>query len=121
MASLEVDLATFSDADFNQTQTQPFANGITNVGSNKLHMQVRKIATDATVWIELTTENGGLAIGGGGTAVSLFIPQTALMNFPPGVYVYSLIMIVEPILGQFNRQELFRGTLTHTAGPTQFT
>lgn len=117
MASLEVDLITFSDADFTLTQAQPFANGLTTVGTNPLHMQVRANATDPTVWAELTTANG-LIVVASGTSITITIPQTLLVRVPPGAYVYSLIM-VSP--NGAVRTEVFRGMITHSAGPTQWT
>lgn len=117
MSSLEVDLVTFSDADFNLTQAQPFANGLTTVGTNALHMQIRANATDPTVWIEVTTANGYITVSGG-TSITIIIPQTLLAKMPAGAYVYSLIMSSN---GGANRTEVMRGNVTHSAGPTQWT
>jgi hypothetical protein len=121
MASLEVDIVTYSDADFNLPQTEPFANGLTSVGNNTLHMQVRTLATDPTVWLEATTANGLLTVSGGGATIAIYLPQSMLVKLPPGSYVYSLIMSVLTGLGTYTRTEVFRGTMTHNAGPTQWT
>lgn len=123
MASLEVDLVSYSDADFSFNQAGPFANGLANLGANPLHMQVRTTPTDPTVWIEATSVNAWLSAGSGGTVLSIFIPQSKLATLPAGVYYYSIIMTVvgggSSTNGYF-RQEVMRGTFTHNAGPTQF-
>lgn len=128
MASLEVDFVTYSDADFNLTQSQPFANGLATVGASPtMHMQVRTTAIDPTAWINLTMLNAlttssmaYLSVSGGGTNVSIFIPQSILMNLPPGIYVYSIIMTLATVNGGISRTEVWRGMMTHNAGPTQF-
>lgn len=116
MASLEVDLITYSDASFTLTQTEPFANGLSSVGTNPLHMQVRTTASDPTVWIELTTANGMIVVTSG-TSIALNIAQSQLENLPQGQYVYSVIMSLS---GGLARAEVWRGTLTHNAGPTRW-
>lgn len=118
MSSLEVDITTYSDADFSMTQTEPFANGLASVSSNPLHMQVRSAADDPTVWIQLTSAAGQITVGGGGSSVTVLIPQTMLQNLPAGTYVYSVIMSSN---NGANRSEVWRGVQTHNVGPTKWT
>jgi hypothetical protein len=99
------------------TLTQPFSNALATVGSNPLHMQVRINATDPTVWAEISTANGLITVSGGGTSISINIPQSKLVTIPPGAYVYSIIMSA---FGGTSRVEVARGDLTHNAGPTQW-
>lgn len=110
----DLDLITFSDCDL--VTIQPAPAGITLDNINPLHMQVRSIATDPTVWIELTTANGYLVVDATNNLLTITIPQSKLENLPPGIYVYSIIQSVRSSV----RTEVFRGTLTHSAGPTQW-
>ncbi|MGY3278112.1 hypothetical protein [Bradyrhizobium sp. S3.7.6] len=110
---MQVDITTYSDADCVLTQTVAFS-----IGSNPLHMQVRSTATDATVQIDLTTVNGMIAVSGAGSnVVTVTIPQNKLRDLPPGPYVHSCIMSSG---GGNSRTEVWRGSLTHNAGPTQW-
>ncbi|WP_024340971.1 hypothetical protein [Bradyrhizobium japonicum] len=117
MSSLSVDLVTYSDADFSLSKTQPFANGLSTVGSNPLHMQVRTRPEDEVAWIEATTENGLLIVTDAGATVTVSIPRSSLVNLPSGSYVYSIIMSA---FDGAQRLEVFRGTLSHNIGPTRW-
>lgn len=111
----EVDFNTFTDVDFNQTQNSPIP-----LGANALHMQIRAQAGDPTVWAELNTANGRITVQNGTPdIVSLFLPQSVLNTIPPGQYVYSLVLSTSTVNG-FLRTEVFRGVITHAAGPTQW-
>jgi hypothetical protein len=109
-----VNIETYSDADFVLSQQSPI-----RIGTNPLYMHVRTAADDATVWIEATTANGMLAVAVGVDfdTITLTIYQSKLLNLPPGVYVQSLIM---SSAGGTVRTEIWRGTFTHSAGPTRF-
>lgn len=195
-----LNIITYSDTDTIVTSPAPFL-----IGNNLLHMQVRTIASDPTVWLEATTVNGllktfpgttsgigaatisnaspavislvnslvagalvsfsttgvlpapllpntlyyvspiglsGIAFcvsllpggipisttsaGSGAHSVTLFQPETIqltlpnakLLNLPPGGYVHSCVM---SSLGGASRSEVWRGTLIHNVGPTQWT
>lgn len=116
----QVYLETYSDADFRLSQDSPLHP--VRIGSNPLHMHVRTLADDNTVWLDATSVNGMLLVqaGTGDTpdVVSIFIPQNRLLNLPVGDYVYSLIMS-NVNLGL--RTEVWRGALKHSAGPTRWT
>ncbi len=194
-----LNLTTFNDTDTVVTSPAPFL-----IGANFLHMQVRTIASDPTVWLEATTVNGllktfpgaigvpatatisnaspavislvnnftagalvsfsttgvlpaslltntlyyvspiglsgsafsvsllpgGIPInttsaGSGVHSVTLFQPETIqltlpnskLINLPPSIYVHSCVM---SSLGGTARSEVWRGTLTHSVGPTHW-
>lgn len=109
--SLTVAFITFSDCDFTQNVTT-----LTDTTGNPLHMQARSSADDPTVWIECSTANGRLTQPSS-SVVAVSIPQSALRTLPAGVYVLSCIMTK---FGGAVRSEVWRGTLTHSVGPTQF-
>lgn len=113
--TLEVDLITYSDADFSTSVQSPF-----RIGVNPLHMQVRTVASDPTVWLEATTANGliTVTVGGSFDTVVLSIPESRLLNLPPAVYVHSLIM---SSANATLRTEVWRGIMTHNVGPTRWT
>lgn len=57
-------------------------------------MQVRKTAASSLVVLELTTENGGITLGGAAGTVSLYIAATATDDLSPnfsGVYDLELV------------------------------
>ena len=115
-----VNFETYSDADFSLTQDSPLHP--VRIGSNPLHLHVRSLAADHTVWLDASTSNGMLSVnpGVGDTpdSIVVLIPQSKLLNLPVGEYVQSLIM------SNFNlgrRTEIWRGTLKHSAGPTRWT
>lgn len=112
--SVEVDITTYSDADFNLAQT--LLTAMPTDTTSKLHMQSRQSATDANVYLNLTSDAGQLTIVDT-THVTISVPQSMLQFLPPGVYTYSLICTSN---GGAVRTEVFRGVHTHNAGPTQF-
>jgi hypothetical protein len=196
-----LNLITYSDTDTVVDVPAPLA-----IGTNPLHMQVRAVASDPTVWLEASSANGllsvfpgttgtpvaatsisnaspavvtlansfvanalvmfsttgilpaplqpntvyyvsgsGLTAGGfevsltpGGIPINtntagsgthsvslvqpetiqLTLPNSKLLNLPPGVYVHSCVMSSNAAT---LRTEIWRGTLTHNVGPTQWT
>lgn len=122
---MNVDIVTFSDADLIRTFYYRQIDTLTPVDLTgcSMRMMVRKAADDATVFIELST-----GIGSSGLAPNIFITDTIngifgieitrqmLLTVAPGVYVHSLIM--QNINGI--RTDIWRGTLTHSIGPTRY-
>jgi hypothetical protein len=114
-----VNFNTYTDDDFVQNFKYT-----TSIGSpipfrsNSLRMHVRANAADPTVFIECSTDNGYIMITDGPNGeFKLWIPLSGLLNLTPGSYVHSLIMTdyVTNI-----RNDIWRGTLTHQAGPTRW-
>ncbi len=110
-----LNIETFSDADFTVSRETDV-----HVSTNLLKMHVRTRAEDETVWIEASTENGMLVVtpaAGNNWNIALTIPEAKLLNLPVGSYVHSCIM--ESLSGSM-RTPIWRGTLTHVAGPTRW-
>lgn len=113
----EVDILTFTDCDF--LQVVPSTIG-SLAAANSFHMQIRSIPTDPTVWVDLNSlqvPNPLMRTAGSPDTITINIPQSKLNKMPPGQYVYSVIMVSS---GGLVRTEVFRGIITHSAGPTQF-
>lgn len=116
MTATVVNMVTYSDADYIlEDQQSPV-----RVVGNPLHMHVRTAADDKTVWLDVSSANGMITSEDAGTydTVSILIPQAKLLTLPPGEYVQSLIMSSDDAT---HRTEVWRGTLTHSAGPTRWT
>lgn len=115
-----VDLNTYTDDDFVESFQYQTSLGVPiNLGTNTLRMHARLDAADSTVYIECSTANGNIVITN--AAIGLFtltIPLAILQNLDPGVYTHSLIM-TDP--STKIRSDIWRGTITHAAGPTRWT
>lgn len=59
-------------------------------------MQIRKEIASATPYIELTTENGGITLGGVAGTISLFISPTDTAAFTWTAGVYDLEIVFSP-------------------------
>ena len=82
------------------------AAGLVNLTGFTAKMQLRSTATSAAVVKELTTENGGITLGGVTGAISLFISAADTAAIAAGNYVYDLILISgttinKPLYGSF--------------------
>jgi len=53
-------------------------------------MQVRKTKESAAPVLSLTTENGGITIGGPQGKLTLYVSATAMSQIPAGAYYYDL-------------------------------
>lgn len=115
-----VNLETYSDADFVQSFVYKTALLVPiNLGTDSLRFMVRTRAADATAHIECSTLNGLITVTNAALGeFTLKIPVDQLLNLAPGSYVHSLIKTA-PIT--FLRKDIWRGTLTHAAGPTRWT
>lgn len=78
-------------------------------------MQIRREAADDTVLLALTTENGGISLGGAAGTIALLATsdQTAALGFESGVYDLEL----EDGSGEVTR--LLSGTATLSAEVTR--
>src|SRR6266566_1907552 len=123
-----VNINTFTDADFIQTflyKTVGLAP--INLLDYPLRMMVRVNPADATTWIECSTWNGRIVITDSiGGAFTLTIPIDILSKLPAGIYNHSLIQTQASSVGVSTpgtsslRKGIWRGTLTHSIGPTRW-
>lgn len=112
-----VDIATFSDCDFIRTFRYQTIDGATiDLAGSSLDMMVRSRADDATVYIELSTGNGGVTIDylTPGT-FTVYIPIDKLGKLSAGSYVHSLIRKRPDQI----KETVWRGALVHAIGPTR--
>lgn len=77
-----------------------------NLTGYTAEMQVRPTAASTTVTLSLTTENGGLTLGGAGGTISITISATATAAIVAGNYVYDINLISgsninKPLYGSF--------------------
>ncbi len=78
-----------------------------NLTGHTGHMQIRVTASNANVLKSLTTENGGIVLGGASGTVTLTIPAADTAALTPGTYVYDLNLtspdgkVTKPIYGNF--------------------
>lgn len=123
-----VNINTYSDADFVQSFLyKTTALAPIDLLDYPLRMMVRINPADATTWIECSTwpDNGRIVITDHAAgAFTLTIPLTILLDLPAGVYNHSLIQTQASSLGVTAgigaRKDIWRGTLTHAAGPTRW-
>lgn len=117
-----VNLNTYSDADFVQSFFyKTVAMAAIDLFNYPLRMMVRVKPADATTWIECSTWNGRIVITDHvAGAFTLTIPIDILSTLPAGVYNHSLIQTNTLSVGFTTRKDIWRGTLTHAAGPTRW-
>ena len=82
------------------------AAGLVDLTGATAKMQLRNTATGAVVIKELTTENGGIILGGGTGTISLFISAVDTALIAAGNYVYDILVIngssvIKPLWGTF--------------------
>lgn len=114
-----INFETFSDADFVRKYSYRTIGGIPiDLGTDVLRFMVRAHPEDATVYIDRSSITQGIIITDAAAgAFTLVIPMALLATLTPGVYVHSLI---RTDAAYQSRQDLWRGTLTHSAGPTRW-
>jgi len=128
MSAAEVDLITFTDADYAQAFRYQLTSTPTyyDFTSCQLLMEVRKLAEDVEVFLSLTSTFSGIAPGSSGIDIStgddgkpsiftIVIARAALAEIPEGDYVQSLILVTPDGL----HSDLWRGTFTNSVGPTR--
>jgi len=119
---MTLQIETFSDADYRETF---IADPLISLAPFNIRMMLRRNAADATVYLDLTTMNGGIgkipdvpattdvaAVIG---RYEVIIGQVQLLRLPVGVYVFSVIAT-----DTVRRIEVGRGKFTHSAGPTRW-
>lgn len=114
-----VNIETYSDADFVRRYVYQTVGKVPiDLGSGVLRMMIRSNAADVTAHIDLTSQTSGILItDAAGGAFTLTIPVTLLATLVPGVYVHSMILTDA---NYQTRKDVWRGTLTHRAGPTRW-
>ena len=119
----EVQINTFSDADFSRA-FQWVINGVPfDFTDHGLLMMVRKQPDDVEVFVSVSTDDGDIIVyqtapttdGIPADIFKITIRREQMADMPPGDYVHSLILLRPDGL----REDIFRGTLTHTHGPTR--
>jgi|TARA_B110000977_G_scaffold12647_1_gene16054 hypothetical protein len=73
-----------------------------NVTGYTARMQLRATASSVEKVLELTTENGRIAVDGAAGVFTLYVSASDMTNTPPGVYVYDL-EIEAPVTGFVER------------------
>ena len=86
-----------------------------NITGYTARMQARARVTDAAPVISLTTENGGIALGGSAGTITLTLSAAATALLNAGRYVYDL----ELISGSGIVRRLIEGTITVSAEVTR--
>ncbi len=115
---MQIDFVTHSDSDFirqfiYQTVTGPTPIDLTG---SSIEMMIRRKASDASVFIELSTGNGLIQITSAVAGTfTVRIPFANLERLPAGVYDQSCIRTRPDTF----REEIWFGTLTHSVGPTR--
>lgn len=69
------------------------SGALVNLTGFTARMQIRKEIADATILLELTTENGGITLGGANGEIDLLISDTDTTAITWGSGVYDLEMI----------------------------
>lgn len=78
---------------FNQELTYSINAVNVNLSGYTAKMQIRASHTATTPLLTLTTENGGIALGGSSGTISLNIAASTTTGFTPKEYVYDLELI----------------------------
>jgi len=127
MSAAEVDLITFTDADYAEAYRYEVGSGVYyDFTGCQLLMMVRKTAEDAEVFLSLTSTFDGITVGNSGIDIAtgdddkpsvftIVIARADLGRIPEGEYVQSLIVVTPDGL----RSDIWRGSLTHSMGPTR--
>jgi hypothetical protein len=128
MAYTTIDLTTFTDADFARSFRQQFTSSGLFVDFTGCTMQlmVRTTPEDAEVFLVLNSSTSGIpvdesgidiAVGSDGlmSVINVIIAKEDLQNIPEGSYVHSLIVTTPDSI----ENDLWRGSLIHSVGPTR--
>jgi hypothetical protein len=74
------------------------AGALINLTSYTARMQVRSDYQSSTVVLNLTTENGGITLGGALGTIALTASATAMAAIASGTYVYDLEMVLGSVV-----------------------
>lgn len=112
-----VNINTTSDADFLRTFIYKTILGIeVDIRGCSLHMKARQRLDDATVVIDLSTDNGSIVLTDPQFGqFTVQIPFDSLSRMQAGTYFQSLIIVWPSGL----REEVWHGTLSHTLGASR--
>ena len=78
---------------FNQELTYSINAVNVNLSGYTARMQIREKHTSTSPLLTLTTENGGIALGGSAGTVSINISASTTTGFSPKEYVYDFELI----------------------------
>lgn len=102
-------------ATFRRTLTWKDASGaLINLTGYSARMQLRPSPSDTTVSLELTTESGGITLGGVNGTIQLYASATDMTSLAARSYAYDLELmigaeVVKLVTGLFTlRQEVTR-------------
>jgi hypothetical protein len=128
MAAGIIDFNTQSDADYVKAfmvhvTNDSGADYYYNFAGVTMEMMVRKLPTDAEVFVELSTDPGdGIVLSASNPltptyldTINITIKMEQLAKMPAGNYVHSLIMT----RADGAHDDIWRGTITHAIGPTR--
>ena len=88
------DLVCDQGTTFNRVFTwQDSAGAPINLGGYTARMQVRDTITAASTLLSLTTENGGISLGGTAGTVSVTATATQTAAVAAGCYVYDIELV----------------------------
>lgn len=114
--SAEANFTIPSDADFYPTFVYKTAtDDPIDITGATFVSRWRKKAEDASIFMELTTENNRIQIlDGEAGRFALYLPKALLETLTPGSYDQSLVIFLNGI-----RRQLWQGVATLTAGPSR--
>lgn len=128
MAAAIINMNTQSDADYVKAFMVHVSNDVGadyyyNFAGVTMNMMVRRLPTDAEVFVELSTNPGdGIMLSASNSAtpdyldtINITIVRAQLALMPAGTYVHSLIMT--RVDGYHD--DIWRGNITHAIGPTR--
>ena len=112
-----VNISTRSDADFVRAFIYQSAGGVPiDLTGSTLHMMARVNAADATVSLDLSTDNGDIVVTNALLGkFTITIPLSVLSRLPAHIYEHSLIRKRPDLIVD----EVWHGILTHEIGPTR--
>jgi hypothetical protein len=88
------DFACEQGATFSRVVTYQGSDGVAvNLTGYTARMQVRETAESGTILLDLTTENGGIALGGSAGTVTLTATATQTAAIAAGEWVYDIELV----------------------------
>lgn len=89
----KVNLAIYQGATYDKTFTWIVSDVPVNLTGYTARMKVRPTVSSSTVYLDLTTANGKIVLGGSAGTVQLLLSatETAALTFTTGVYDLELV------------------------------
>jgi hypothetical protein len=128
MPAINIDLYTYTDADFCQAfKLLMDGTNYYDFTDKTLMMKIRRNPEDVEVFVSLVSSPDGVIAGGGGIDIYaddggailntfvVIIPMSQLQGMAEGTYVHS--MVIDHLNGC--TEELWRGNVIHAIGPTR--